>query len=209
MRKHRRSPTSRQGKNQTPEFFTKVTAKLLENMAILNMRAGDRIVAVVIMLHADAEGENAFPSIARIAELSGFGRRDVSRSLSRLEALGVLVRQNRRWQTSLFKISMDMEPFSAQITRKTTSSETSSPTSKETSRVCQYVYRTHANMSHGSDPLIRGLNLKRAHSKLHGDQGGDSSSPLDTKHAEWEQMVREMVEKKTIRWEDPEEEYRQ
>jgi Fe2+ or Zn2+ uptake regulation protein len=54
----------------------------------------DRLVLLAIANHADADGMNAFPNAARIADEARVGRATVYRAVRRLVALGEVVRES-------------------------------------------------------------------------------------------------------------------
>jgi hypothetical protein len=77
--------------------------------------AHDLRVLIAIAGHANGDGE-AYPSLARIAALTGIGRRHVPRSIARLEDAGLLRRNRRKderggWDRSTYEIVLE-EPVS-------------------------------------------------------------------------------------------------
>jgi hypothetical protein len=64
-----------------------------------DLGAQDFRVLVALAAHADGEGR-AYPSLARIASLTGVARKNVPRSIARLEKAGLLRHQQRKGETS-------------------------------------------------------------------------------------------------------------
>jgi hypothetical protein len=64
-----------------------------------DLGAQDFRVLVALAAHADSEGR-AYPSLARIASLTGVARKNVPRSIARLEKAGLLRHRQRKSETS-------------------------------------------------------------------------------------------------------------
>jgi Helix-turn-helix domain len=82
-------------------------ARIPARAAGLKLTAGEWAVLHVICLHADSAG-HAFPSLARIAQMTGMSRRHVVRSITRLRALGLLrskrIAQGAGWANSHYEV---------------------------------------------------------------------------------------------------------
>jgi hypothetical protein len=74
------------------------------------LSAHDWRVLACIALHADSAGR-AYPSMARIAVMTGIGRGNVPRTIARLERFGLLSRQGRAVDSSvnLYKVIFDAD----------------------------------------------------------------------------------------------------
>lgn len=71
------------------ERFAKVPPRAA---GALELGAQDFRVLIAIAAHADNDGK-AFPSLSRVASLTGIARKNIPRSISRLEKAGLLRHQ--------------------------------------------------------------------------------------------------------------------
>jgi hypothetical protein len=97
--------------------------------------ADDLRVLMAIAIHADREG-NACPSQGRIAKLAGMPRKNVPRSVSAIEAEGLIQRQRRPregggWDQSIYKIIFDDVTDNAPIDTQTIKKEAVDEKSRE------------------------------------------------------------------------------
>ena len=79
-----------------------------------DLSAGDLRVLIAIASHASSDGQ-AYPSLARIASLTGIARKNISRSVSALERAGLLRHRLRKsetgaWANSVYQIVFDDPP---------------------------------------------------------------------------------------------------
>jgi hypothetical protein len=89
-------------------------AKMPARAASANLRGTDWAVLHAIALHVDKKGR-AFPSMERIATITGINRSNVPRALDRLERRGLLRRRRVRkgaggWQVNNYELIFDPLP---------------------------------------------------------------------------------------------------
>jgi MarR family len=91
-------------------IFSKIPRRAAEDH---DLTAADHRVLTAIGLHANGAG-TAYPSLTRIAAITGIDRKNIPRSLSRLEAAGLLRRVRRRddsggWDRSTYEVVFEQE----------------------------------------------------------------------------------------------------
>jgi|SRR5215469_13818577 len=101
------------------EHFAKVPPRVA---ADFTLGAQDLRVLIAICSHANGGGR-AYPSLARIASLTGIARHNVCRSIGRIEKAGYLRRQRRQcgngvWDRSTYEIIFNCPTAPAQIAER-------------------------------------------------------------------------------------------
>src|SRR5262245_14878514 len=71
------------------ERFARITERIIR---CRELTATDWRVLACILLHADTSGQ-AYPSLSTIAEMTGLKRKNIPRTIARLERFGLLTRE--------------------------------------------------------------------------------------------------------------------